>query len=798
MRFLARYQLIITVVFLLTVSFLIIPDKLWAQIKIGPDGTAIQVTTPTAPTIGTAAAPAAGAVGTAAGAATKINAAAAGTKSVLTKIAGAGLNVTGVIIGILVALSLLQSILGLLLQLASAFLNELFRLNVVMNPGTTDTAIQGWTIMRDVANSFFILIILWIAFAIIFNLENLGGKKMLARVIIIALLINFSLALVSAVFGFANVLARPFRNAIGDEDVAGLIVAKSKLQTVFNKTDEREIEKLKPPPESGPPINNNNGPGSGRPELPLGDNPNVFAAISNSIFPKVEAALPALILGAFVSKEIIWALAQALASGAVAYGVINFSWQQILSLVISNIFLLITILALVTASVVLIARIVAMTFLAALAPAAFILYLVPIPGAKKYWSMWWGNLFKWAFYAPAFYFLFYLSLLFLDNWSKNVPEVNQFSANFPAIFTLVLFLAFLFSSILIARYMGITIANSVIDLGKKAAWGAVGLGWGAALAGAGRVATRLMPPQGRIQRGLTNLAGTRGMRWIGGALPQRVAARFIGTQRGLVDKESKKIAALDKVQALADYGATFAPERKVALMQKIIQEGWLKDFEAKYGQPATQNALKLSSRYGMQKPLLEIRPNLITDDNASFYVPGTKTKEEALDKLMKTMDRTRITQESADDDVLQALLLNIKGSREFERIGRENNILFQKIEDYYEREKDGRLKNTFDRWNNEDAKQGIIEEGRRRADMQTRIIEIIPHIAAKILYRGRPGQTGAGQTGGPTAGGAQTGAENTGEDNSLDGLINNLDLSEEIEAEQKQNEGEGTPPAQST
>ena len=65
----------------------------------------------------------------------------------------------------------------------------------------------GWTVCRDIANMLFILFMVVIAFATIFRIEEYGIKKLLPKVIGIALLINFSMVFCSAIIDFSNIFA---------------------------------------------------------------------------------------------------------------------------------------------------------------------------------------------------------------------------------------------------------------------------------------------------------------------------------------------------------------------------------------------------------------------------------------------------------------------------------------------------------------------------------------------------------------------------------------------------------------
>lgn len=68
----------------------------------------------------------------------------------------------------------------------------------------------GWSVSRDLANMSFILIMLGIAFAYILDLEFYGVKKMIAPLIIMALLLNFSLIIGGVFIDIGNSLGKFF------------------------------------------------------------------------------------------------------------------------------------------------------------------------------------------------------------------------------------------------------------------------------------------------------------------------------------------------------------------------------------------------------------------------------------------------------------------------------------------------------------------------------------------------------------------------------------------------------------
>ncbi|TSC72317.1 MAG: Uncharacterized protein G01um101438_635 [Parcubacteria group bacterium Gr01-1014_38] len=67
---------------------------------------------------------------------------------------------------------------------------------------------DGWKITRDTLNVVFILSLLAIAFATIAGIEGYGMKQLLPRLIVAALLVNFSLAIGGAFINFSNIAMR--------------------------------------------------------------------------------------------------------------------------------------------------------------------------------------------------------------------------------------------------------------------------------------------------------------------------------------------------------------------------------------------------------------------------------------------------------------------------------------------------------------------------------------------------------------------------------------------------------------
>lgn len=81
----------------------------------------------------------------------------------------------------------------------------------------SDLIVNGWKTTRDFANMFFIFILLYIAIATILQLGGYGIKDLLVKVLIIALLVNFSLLITKVIIDASNVLAWEFYNNMTTE-----------------------------------------------------------------------------------------------------------------------------------------------------------------------------------------------------------------------------------------------------------------------------------------------------------------------------------------------------------------------------------------------------------------------------------------------------------------------------------------------------------------------------------------------------------------------------------------------------
>lgn len=122
-------------------------------------------------------------------------------------------------IGVAVALILstialiVTTVLGLITTLLIQILVNVANFNNIIN---VETVKIGWVAVRDLCNMFFILILLVIAFATILRVESYSLKKTLPKLLIMAVLINFSKTIFGLIIDFSQVIMLTFTNAFAN------------------------------------------------------------------------------------------------------------------------------------------------------------------------------------------------------------------------------------------------------------------------------------------------------------------------------------------------------------------------------------------------------------------------------------------------------------------------------------------------------------------------------------------------------------------------------------------------------
>ncbi len=89
-----------------------------------------------------------------------------------------------------------------------------------------DAISSGWRLIRDIGNSFFIFILLYVAITTVLGINDGNAKRIIRNIIIVGLLVNFSLFFTKVLIDASNVTTIFFYNAIVEKPVDDTAGAK--------------------------------------------------------------------------------------------------------------------------------------------------------------------------------------------------------------------------------------------------------------------------------------------------------------------------------------------------------------------------------------------------------------------------------------------------------------------------------------------------------------------------------------------------------------------------------------------
>jgi hypothetical protein len=347
-------------------------------------------------------------------------------------------------------------------------------LNVAKYMGTGsemgDAISMAWGTLRDVANMFFIFVLIFAALKSMFDLDFGNANKTIRNVIIVALLINFSLFFSKVVIDASNVVALGFYRAISQANTA-----------TFQASGELNV-------------------GIGSPAR--------FEGISGGY-------MRLLGLQTFYGASILN----------------NLNIQSVIVVsVMGSIFMLVASVIFLISGVMFIARFVILIFLMILSPLAFI--AIAIPGGSQIFDKWKSALIDQSFFAPLFFALTWVSFklgsaLLTRSAEEQTVEafwVDIFTAN-PAkqdgivviLLNYVLVIGFSIAALVFAKQMATKTAGFTQFTQIS---GAIGAGAVGATAWAGRQTVgrggQLLTSSSKLQEAANKERTTYGGKLIGG------------------------------------------------------------------------------------------------------------------------------------------------------------------------------------------------------------------------------------------------------------------------------------------
>lgn len=331
--------------------------------------------------------------------------------------------------------NLVLSLAGFVLWLAGAVLNFVVQITIVdlsENIKRLDMINSAWVRVRDLANILFIFFALYISIRTILGVSTGETKKLLIRMIIAALLINFSLFFTKVVIDGSNIAALHFYRlvpktgsfAFGAGTKPGFsntIMDRLSLTTIYDTTKGARGE--------------------------------IGAAFTQDFKQKVAAGFSET--GTFF-----------------------------IATVGGSIFVLIAAFVFFVISLFLVTRFVAFLFLLALSPLAFATWI--LPNLKKLTDKWWLTLWNQALFAPAVMLLLWVAMELIPKVTEIIPGAeDSFSSllfqvgasSIGVLLNYVFIIAIIIFCLVAAKSFGVYGSGMIIKGGQSARkWGQGALG----------------------------------------------------------------------------------------------------------------------------------------------------------------------------------------------------------------------------------------------------------------------------------------------------------------------------------
>ena len=322
--------------------------------------------------------------------------------------------------------SVLITLTAWLLQIAGIVFNWLLYYTVVafgaengfLTPKVLDAINAAWTVFRDIANILIIGLFTFIAISTILGNHEFGAKKMLAKALIIAVLINFSLLFTKMIVDGSNFFAYQFYNAAG-----GL---------------------------------------KGNSASPVGELSSTQSVVTDKAIEFKQDG----IAGRFINYLGVTSIGNTFNTLKTGADNVNNGWVAILHGVFSATLLLGVALVLLYGSFLLVARAILIVFLLITSSLAFASYLLPASMQSTYgWSMWWNSLLKSAVFAPLLMMFLWVTMSLADKLRPPEGSLGALindptnASNMSALFGYIIILGLLFASFKISSSFSTKIAG---------------------------------------------------------------------------------------------------------------------------------------------------------------------------------------------------------------------------------------------------------------------------------------------------------------------------------------------------
>jgi len=461
--------------------------------------------------------------------------------------------------------------------------------------GHSEIAQIGWKVSKDIANMFFILFMVVIAFGTILRIERYGAKQLLPKIIIIALLINFSLVLCYVLIDFTNIAANYF-------------ITNAQIDANGNKVPLSQVflDGLKIPNTLTANVC----------ELYLADRDNCATLFANGD----PMDIPACQYNAQHKYEQCTMEMQNIQNTATQDEDLL---HVIASQIGSAIVIFIAAFIMFAGAILLVIRSVAIWFLVIISPLAFICYI--LPSLRRNWENWLTQFTRWCIFAPAYAFFIWLAAkictqqslerigaLQENMFTDRAAMVNQFFSDPQYLFSFIFVAGFLIAALITANKLGIYGAGMAIHMGKR--WGGAVTGW-AKKQTVGRAKERagggLDRARGAAVSGMGKLFGDTK---LGRSLTARGAiAKQSAAQRAYNKRYATRLSMMSREDTLKELEKASGTQKLLAA-RTAQNRGFIRGASNKQAAEAISAFTKFGDIDSARK-LEEIKPLAVTDRN---------------------------------------------------------------------------------------------------------------------------------------------------------------------------------------
>lgn len=504
--------------------------------------------------------------------------------------------------------------IGMVAAMVFSFGGFLIDLALELNSkvATLEIVKSGWTIVLNLTNLAFVLGIIWIAIATIVRSQSYGMKQILWKLIVAAVLVNFSLVIAGFFLDFAGITTQFF---IDKASPAGDVTHIKSFATQLAASMQPQGLLL-------------------------------TGASSTSDFQKKLDFSPTQETTGIQATQ-----------GAVDASV-N-SLNILISLIFSVIFTVIGAIVFLGIAVMLLVRFLFIAILLILAPVVWLGWV--FPALSKYWGEWWDNFLKWTFFAPITSFFLYLAILTALGKHEFIDKATQIAsvANGPgAVVKAALFnslgnaaqelivIALMVGGLLAAERSGIAFAGAFKGM-------AVGVGkWTTDKAKYLGARAALRPLRGQWGKNFVDFAGKNRLARIAGL--GLIARPMMGIQqreRAEIEGKIKEREKMSKENRNLRYALDMTSSGKAANMMIDARKG---DFAG--------TDMGLARQNGFDKEMEKLNPALAEKVLANAEKVRTaakpEEKERAVGSFKKELEQKLDSIKSGDqkDIKLEALL----------------------------------------------------------------------------------------------------------------------------------------------